>query len=96
MNNTRTPLFYMANLGSEITRALSEYQKGDFLNMHGSLLRAKNILEKIKEFPEMNSRTSELQILESIIKDLDQKKLEVDKDQLLDYFSPFASRLMSV
>jgi hypothetical protein len=96
MNATRTPLFYMANLGSEVSRALLEYQKEDFINMHNSILRAKNIIEKIKEFSEMKGRTGELEILKSIIKDLDQKKLEVDKDQLLSYFSPFAARLMAM
>ncbi|OGI65428.1 hypothetical protein A3A95_01085 [Candidatus Nomurabacteria bacterium RIFCSPLOWO2_01_FULL_39_18] len=96
MNTARTPLFYMANLGSEISRAISEYQKDDFINMHNSILRAQNIIQKIKEFSEMKGRTSELEILESIIGDLDQKKLEVDKNQLLDYFSPFAIRLMAM
>ena len=96
MNTARTPLFYMANLGSEITRALSEYQKEDFVKMHSSILRSKDMIRKITEFSEMKGRTGELEILESIIEDLDQKKLEVDKDQLLDYFSPFASKLMSV
>ena len=96
MNTTRTPLFYMANLGSEVSRALSEYQKDDFTNMHNSILRAQNIIKKIKEFPEMKGRTGEIEILELIIEDLDQKKFEVDKNQLLDYFSPFAMRLMTV
>jgi len=96
MNTARTPLFYMANLGSEISRALLEHQKEDFVNMHNSILRAKNIMNKIKEFPEMKGRIGELEILESIIEDLDQKKLEIDKDQLLDYFFPFATRLISI
>lgn len=95
MNTARTPLFYMANLGSEVSRAVLEYQKEDFVSMHNSIIRAKDIIGKIKEFPEMKGRTSELEILESIIEDLDQRKLEVDQDQLLDYFSPFAARLMS-
>jgi len=95
MNTTRTPLFYMANLGSEVSRALLEYQKKDFASMHNSISRTKNIIEKIKEFSEMKGRTGELEILESIIIDLDQKKFELDKDQLLDYFSPFAMRLMT-
>lgn len=95
MNTARTPLFYMANLGSEISRALLWYQKKDFINMHNSIFQAENIIGKIKEFPEMKGRTGELEILELIIKNLDQKKLEVNKEQLLDYFSPFTMRLMS-
>jgi len=96
MNSARTPLFYMANLGSEVSRALSEYQKEDFKNMHNSIFRAKSIIDKIKEFPEMQGRMGEIEILESIIKDLNQKKLEVNKDQLLGYFYPFATRLTSM
>ena len=56
----------------------------------------RNVMNKIKEFPEMKGRIGELEILESIIEDLDQKKLEIDKDQLLDYFFPFATRLISI
>ena len=47
MNTSRTPLFYMANLGSEISRALLEYQGKEFEKMHDSLGRAKNIIKKI-------------------------------------------------
>ena len=95
MNTERTPLFYMANLGSEISRALLEYEKKDFQRMRSSILRAKDIIKKIKEFPEMKNRTGEIYILTSIIEDLNQEKFELDKNQLLNYFSPFATRLMS-
>lgn len=96
MNTNRTALFYMANLGSEISRALLEYKKGDFEKMRNSITRAKDIIIKIEEFSEMKGRTGELEILKSIIEDLNQKKFELDKDQLLDYFSPFAMRLMAI
>lgn len=94
MNTTRTPLFYMANLGSEVSRILLEYEKKDFEKMRNSILRAKNIIKSIEEFPEMKERMGELEILKSIIEDLNQKKFELNKDQLLDYFSPFAMRLI--
>jgi hypothetical protein len=96
MNTARTSLFYMANLGSEVSRALSEYQKEDYEKMRNSIIRAKNIITKIEEFPEMKGRTGELEILKLIIEDLSQKKFELDKDQLLNYFSPFVARLMSL
>ncbi len=96
MNTDRTLLFYMANLGSEISRALLEYEKKDFQKMQNSVIRAKNIIIKIEKFPEMNGRTGELEILKSIIENLNQKKFELDKNQLLDYFSPFAVRLMAL
>jgi len=96
MNTTRTPLFYMANLGSEISRALLEYEKNDFEKMRGSTSRAESIIEKIKEFPEMSGRTGELEILQSIVADLNLKKFELDKNQLLNYFYPFAIRSMQL
>ena len=52
------------------------------------------IMEKIEEFPEMKGRTGELDILRSIVEDLNQKKLEIDKEHLMNYFTPFAMRLM--
>jgi hypothetical protein len=96
MNTTRTPLFYMANLGSEISRALLEYEKKDFEKMRNSVLRAENIIKKIKEFPEMTGRAGELEILQSIIENLSEKKFELNKNQLLDYFYPFAVRSMQL
>lgn len=96
MNTNRTPLFYMANLGSEVSRALLEYENKDFEKMKNSIVRAKEIISKIEKFPEMQGRTGELEILSSIIEDLNQKKFELNKNQLLDYFSPFALRLMSL
>ncbi|OGI57565.1 hypothetical protein A2906_01555 [Candidatus Nomurabacteria bacterium RIFCSPLOWO2_01_FULL_37_25] len=86
----------MANLGSEVSRAVREFQKEEYERMHSSIIRAKNIIQTIEQFPEMRGRTGELVILKSIIEDLDKKKLEIDKKQLLDYFSPFAIRLMTV
>jgi hypothetical protein len=94
MNTERTPLFYMANLGSEVSRALLEYEKLDFEKMKNSINRSKDIIKKIEEFEEMKGRTGELEILKSIIESLNDKKFELDKNQLLDYFSPFAIRLM--
>ena len=96
MNTSRTPLFYMANLGSEMSRAVLEYEKKDFEKMQGSADRAENIISKIKEFPEMSGRTGELDILQSIVENLKQKKFELDKNHLLEYFYPFALRSMQL
>lgn len=91
----RTPLFYMANLGSEVSRALLEHQEKDFDKMRNSIIRARSIIGKIEEFPEMKSRTGELEILKLIIEDLNQKKLEINREHLINYFTPFALRLVS-
>jgi len=96
MNTDRTPLFYMANLGSEVSRILLEYKKEDFEKMRNSILRAKNIIKKIEEFSEMKGRTGEINILKSIIDNLNQKKLEINKEHLINYFTPFTTRFMSM
>ena len=96
MNTARTPLFYMANLGSEVTRALLEYERKEYDKMERSLSRAEEIIQRLEQFPEMQGRTGELEILRSIIEDLNQKKLEVNKNHLINYFTPFALRLMSI
>ena len=96
MNTVRTPLFYMANLGSEFSHILLEYEKEDFEKMRHSILRAKNIIEKIEEFPEMKGRTGELEILKSITNDLNQKKFEINKEHLINYFTPFIARFMDM
>ena len=57
-----------------MSRIISEYEKR-FSKMQNSILRAENIIKKIKEFPEMKGRTGELEILKSIIEDLNQKNL---------------------
>ena len=93
-NAPRTPLFYMANLGSEISRALLEYQRKDFEKMRDSIIRARGIMGKIEEFSEMKGRTDELEILKSIVEDLNQKKLEINSEHLMNYFIPFAARFM--
>lgn len=96
MNTVRTPLFYMANLGSEFSRILLEHKKKDFGKMHNSILRAKNIIEKIEAFPEMKERARELEILKLIIDDLNlkQKKLEINNKHLINYFTPFVMRFI--
>lgn len=96
MNTNRTPLFYMANLGSEVSRVLLEYKNKDFEKMRHSISRAKNIIEKIEELPEMKKRTGELEILKSILNDLNQKKLEINSEHLINYFTPFAMRFISM
>ena len=92
MNTKRTPLFYMANLGSEVSRAILEYQEKDYKQMRNSIIREKNIMAKIEEFPKRKGCKAELKILKSIIGDLNKKKLEVNKKHLMDYFTPFATR----
>ena len=84
----------MANLGSEVNRALTEYQHSDFETICGSIVRAQAMISKISEFSDVKGRTGELEILKLIMNGLYKNKFEVGADDFLDYFNPFALRLM--
>lgn len=89
MNNARTPLFYMANLGAEVSRLLSFRAQGDTARADACLARTQAILVKIAEFPEMRSRTPEIDILKQAIVGT----ISIPSDQLKAYFVPFALRI---
>lgn len=91
MNNTRTSLFYMANLGSEVSRAISAYNKRDDTTLNASISRARSIMQKLEEFPELKGRTREIEILNNI---LEEKAFDENSGNLENYFVPFAMRLM--
>lgn len=97
MNNARTPLFLMANLGSEVSRILSCNAKGQQVEAHRSYERARNIMAQIKEFPEMKSRLMEMDILSNVLQELPKgdPSLTIHKQNLRAYFQPFAQRLLN-
>lgn len=96
MSNERTPLFLMANLGSEMTRLLIACESKDMEKLRGASSRAEKMLSEIEDFDEMQSRKDELEKIRYIIKDCNEKsqKLFIDKKSLESYFVPFALRLV--
>lgn len=98
MNNTRTPLFLMANLGSEVSRILSCNAKGQQVEARQAYERAKDIVTQIKAFPEMENRLMEINILSQVLEELPKKSdlnFAVSSKNLRAYFQPFALRLLN-
>lgn len=93
----RTPLFYLANLGSEVNRIFTLKEKGLLKEAEGAYIRAMGIVEKLLNHPELEGRTGEIKIL----KDYLEQSMTSDRAQFLkkewqSYFYPYAKRLFFV
>lgn len=97
MKTERTATFLMANLGSEVSRLLSSLERKDVAMAQNSRARAETILHEIELKPEMKPRQPEIKILEEVIQDLFETPphLSVSKQDLNNYFLPFATRALS-
>ncbi|MDO8664961.1 MAG: hypothetical protein Q7K44_05485 [Candidatus Liptonbacteria bacterium] len=98
MNKTRTPLFLMANLGSDMSQLFSYVDKGELKLLESAALRARKIIDELLIHPDMEGRTGEIEILKDIIEDIfaEKRRFAVKKTEIEEYFMPFALRLMSV
>ncbi|MSU55810.1 MAG: hypothetical protein EXS51_00660 [Candidatus Taylorbacteria bacterium] len=94
----RTSAFYVANLGSEVSRLQSALANGDTTLAEGALQRAKTIFERLSEMPLREAERAEIKILREVIEDLPNKNphFSVDAASLRDYFLPFAHRLLDM
>ena len=97
MNTRRTPLFLMANLGSEVSKLYLFIEKKETKMAHETLLCATRIIDEIRQFPEMKTRAQELELLSCALRDTVKEKpiLKITPTHLKAYFHPFVSRLMS-
>lgn len=91
----RTSIFLTANLGSEITRLTDALEKGDQSLLSGAYGRASKIIDELETFPEMKPRKEEISILRGVLEDMTLGKSAVTPQFLKDYFTPFATRLIS-
>ncbi|MEK7193037.1 MAG: hypothetical protein AAB682_02770 [Patescibacteria group bacterium] len=98
MNSERTPVFLMANLGTEVFRILTAEKQGDQEAVLAANSRAQNILDALKENLEMYSREGELTLLSTALSDYisDNKKLAIKGTSLRAYFLPFMIRATMV
>ena len=97
MNNDRNLSFYMANLGSEISRIFSYKEKGQKELMENCYIRVKDIFSKLSILPEAKSRKLELDILADVLNDFQKNtgKYEITEESLKNYFLPFAIRVLA-
>jgi len=94
MNAERTPLFYMANLGAEVSRLYAA--KGDAAE--GALARCLDIIDKYLKAEQHPWRQQEVSVLKNVIEDIAScgNRYDVSEEDLEEYFLPFALRLQSV
>ncbi|MBI4155787.1 MAG: hypothetical protein HY507_00970 [Candidatus Zambryskibacteria bacterium] len=96
MNTERTPDFLMANLGAEVSRIFSAKEKSDTVLTQNAKKRAQAIIFQIIQYPEMRSRTPEIEMLSSVISDISSftPKLRISRKNLSSYFYPFVEKVM--
>lgn len=97
MKTERTATFLMANLGSEVSRLFSAQNSGEKDKGLGAAARAHEILDELLARPEMKERGGEINILYDIIEDAfsDTPRYPLRKEELENYFMPFALRTMT-
>lgn len=96
ISSTRTSLFLMANLGSEMVRLFAAVERHDELRAAQSAARATFIINELESHEELRGRTAEVKVLAAIVEDVRSgaKKLSVSRRQIERYFLPFALKVM--
>lgn len=92
----RTPLFYLANLGSEVNRIFTLKEKGLSKDAEGAYARAMSIVEKLLNHPEIEGGTEEIKMLKNYLEQsMRSENAQSLKKEWQEYFSPYANRLFS-
>lgn len=92
----RTPLFLMANLGTEIVRIFSFQEKGDRELANRSAERALKIIAELTTQKESEGAAREAEILKMVVEDSISKETELhnNKREWESFFLPFAIKAM--
>ena len=95
MNNTRTSIFLMANLGAEVNKIISAKEKKDFEMLRLAIGKAQSIIDQFQTLPE-TKHNKEISILSDVIGELGQEssKYSISTEHLKSYFYPFIFRHM--
>lgn len=92
----RTPLFYLANLGSEINRIFTLKERGLSREAEDAHIRARDIIEKLLNHPDIEGGTQEIKILKDYLEQsVRSERVQFFKKEWQGYFSPYATRLFS-
>jgi len=93
----RTATFLMANLGSDMSQLFSHIDNGELEKAKSPRERANRIIDELLNHPELKGRSGEVEILKKIIQDVfsEKRELKVEKEEIEDYFMPFALRALS-
>lgn len=96
MNDERTPLFYMANLGAEVSRLYAAKKKDDEA-VKAELQRCMDIIDALVSVESHFWRRQEVSILKDVLEDIaaGNDRYDVSEEDLEEYFLPFALRLQA-
>ena len=96
MNTARTPVFLMANLGSEVAKIFSAREKVNLNMLEMATQKANEIISELKHLPETKDN-KEIDILRDIILDIvkENHQYDIRAEHLRSYFYPFALRIMN-
>lgn len=96
MNAVRTPLFYMANLGAEVSRLCAARDRSE-ADAAAPLNRCLKIIDDYARVETVPSHMQEVSILRDVITDIARKdrRFRVSPEELESYFVPFATRLLT-
>jgi hypothetical protein len=94
MNMERTPLFLMANLGAEVARMVRASERGDAGHLDQAYRRALGILRNIHDHRDMQSRLSEIAMLEEVLSRLKTDADPTFRKNIQAYFTPFSMRFV--
>lgn len=94
MNVERTPLFYIANLGAEVSRLFAAKSR-DEAAVKASQDRCLRIIEEYTRVQQAPAARQEVAILRDVIDDIasNRKRFDVSQKELEEYFLPFVLRL---
>lgn len=94
MKTTRTSLFLMANLGSEMSQLFSYTESGKRDMAQYAAERAEKIITELLLHPDLRRRTGEVEMLQKIIRDTisHERHFAVKKFEIENYFLPLVLR----
>lgn len=93
----RTPLFYLANLGSEVNR-IFVLKGGKFDNeAKSAYARSMSIIEKLLNHPDLIGRTQEIEMLKNYLEEsFKNNDPSSAGKEWQNYFMPYATKQLSV
>lgn len=94
--NSRSTLFLIANLGSEITKIFSAKKTKNHSMLETALKNAESIISELKNISETRDN-KEVDILGDIVQDFKEvkPKYDIPREDFEAYFYPFALKLLS-
>ena len=85
--------FLIANLGSEVLRGLTLYERAGEEELGRSLARSLDICRRLRSLPLSDSAAGEVAIIEEELRAMQRGEFHDGKESWEKYFNPFALRI---